>query len=88
MPDEHRGEPAGNRPPVDLRRHRQVTERNLVIAGFAALLLVGGALVWWQYGLGAAATSWVCIAGGVVLFLLPLLFLKLAEIWLARREGR
>jgi hypothetical protein len=73
-------------PPRSLRGHRQRTERNLVIAGFAVLFLVGGGLVWARYGRGAALTSWACMAGGLALFGLVYLIVKLMEIWVRRHE--
>jgi len=71
---------------MDRRTHRARTERNLVIAGFAVLFVVGGGLVWYQYGLGAAVASWACLGGGVALLGLLYLILKLAEKWVNRRE--
>ena len=79
-------EPQNSRPPPNLRNHRQRTERNLVIAGFAVLFLVGGGLVWARYGLGAALTSWACMGGGVALFGLAYLIVKLMEIWVRRHS--
>jgi hypothetical protein len=68
-----------------MRTHREKTERNLVVAGLAALLLIGGGIMWWQYGLGAAAATWACLAFGAFLLLLLYLILKLAEMWVSRR---
>lgn len=85
MTDKHSGEPASSGPAADLRTHRQRTERNLVLAGFAVLFVIGGGLAWLLYGLGAALVTWGCLGGGVALFGGLYLILKLLEMWVARR---
>ena len=52
---------------TDMRRHRSNTDRNLLIGFFAVAFIIGGALIWYLYGAGAAALGVVCIAGGAVL---------------------
>ena len=52
---------------TDMRRHRSSTDRNLLIGFFAVAFIIGGALIWYLYGAGAAALGVVCIAGGAVL---------------------
>lgn len=74
------------RPPTDLRQHRQQTERTLVIGGFVLLFLVGGGLIGYFYGLGAALAGWVCLGGGVALFGGLYLALKLLEVWSNPRD--
>lgn len=64
---------------VDLRRHRRRTDRDLILGGFAILFIVGGGLVWYFYGLGAAVAGWGCMLGGVLLAGLLYLLLKLME---------
>ena len=64
---------------TNLREHHQVTERNMVLGGFAILFVVGGAIVYYLYGLGALLASWLCLSAGAGLFLLLYLILKLFE---------
>ncbi len=73
--------PPGSRPPTNLRKHHQQTERRLIWGGFAILVVVGGALVWLLYGPGAMLASLACLGGGIGLFGLLYLFLKLIELW-------
>jgi hypothetical protein len=67
---------------TDLRRHRQRTDRNLLLGFFALLFLVGGGLIWLLYGAGAAAFGLACLALGAVLTGLVLL-LMLGLQWLS-----
>jgi hypothetical protein len=77
------------RDPSDLRRHRERTDRNLLLGFFALLFVVGGGLIWLIYGTGAAALGIGCMAIGAVLAGL-VLFIMLAlgwvSDWLERRE--
>ena len=77
---------AAPRQPIDLRRHRQRTDRNLLIGGFALGLVVGGGLIWTFYGLGAMFMGWLVLSGGMLLFALIYGVLKLMEIWSAPRR--
>ena len=86
MTQERRPKPIVTRPPTDLRKHRQQTDRILVIGGFGLLFLVGGALIWYVYGIGAALAGWVCMGGGVALFSGLYLVLKLMEVWSNPRD--
>ena len=81
MPDMHPVAPPNSHPPTDLRRHRQRTERRLILGGFVILFVVGGGLVWRLYGAWAALTCVVCLGSGVVLFLGLRLILGLMEAW-------
>jgi hypothetical protein len=66
------------------RAHRARTDRNLLLGFFALLFIVGGGLIWYFYGAGAAALGVICIAAGAVLVgLLALLMLGLE--WLSNR---
>jgi hypothetical protein len=85
MTDQPSVEPTRSRPPTNLRKHHQKTERNLILGGFAVLFVVGGGLVWYLYGFGAALTSWACLGSGVALFGVLYLILKLIELWVTRR---
>lgn len=72
-----------------MRKHRSRTDRNLLIGFFALALIVGGALIWWLYGTGAAALGILCIAGGGVLagIVMGLMVgLQWLSDWLERRE--
>lgn len=72
----------------DLRRHRERTDRNLLLGFFALLFLVGGGLIWLFYGSGAAALGVGCMAVGAVLVglvLLVMLGLQWVSDWLERR---
>jgi len=55
------------REPTDLRRHRTITDRNLLIGFFVVLLLVGGGLIGLAYGGGAAVTGVICIGAAALL---------------------
>ena len=88
MSDECPDKPSTPRPPTNLRNHRQRTERNLVLGGFALLFVVGGGLIWLLWGPGAMAMGWLCMGGGVALFGGLWLMLKLLEIWGASLDDK
>ena len=70
--------------PTNPRAHRARTDRNLLLGFFALLFIVGGGLIWYFYGLGAAALGVACIALGAVLVgVLALLMMGLE--WLSNR---
>jgi hypothetical protein len=46
-------------------RFVRTTEGQLVIGFFVILYVVGGALIWYYYGLGGAIAGWLCITGGL-----------------------
>ncbi|MGH2521929.1 MAG: hypothetical protein ACRDH2_05440 [Anaerolineales bacterium] len=74
---------------TDLRRHRAITDRNLLIGFFAVLFLAGGGLIFLLYGSGAAAFGLLCIALGAVLagsVLLIMFGLQWLSDWLDQRE--
>ena len=80
MPEDHSS---------DMRRHRANTDRNLLIGFFALAFIVGGALIWFFYGSGAAALGILCVAGGAVLagIVMGLMVgLQWLNDWLERRE--
>ncbi len=57
-----------SRPPsTNTRAHRARTDRNLLLGFFALLFIVGGGLIWYFYGAGAAALGVACMALGAVL---------------------
>ena len=73
--------------PTDLRRHRETTDRNVLIGFFAVLLLVGGGLIWIIYGGAAMATGLICMLAGALLTGLVLLIM-LGLQWLSDRLER
>jgi len=72
--------------PTSLRGHRQQTERRLIVGGFGLMFLVGGALIWHFYGVGAMLMAWFFLAGGVALFGGLYLILRLMERWTRDEE--
>jgi len=77
---EHSVNPSKSRPPTNLRKHRQRTDRNLILGGFLILFVVGGGLVWYFYGLSATLASWACLGSAAILYGLLQLIVKLIEI--------
>ncbi len=77
------------RHPTDLRRHRAVTDRNLLIGFFVVLLVVGGGLIGLAYGGGAGVTGVICIGAAALLAgLVALVMLGIGWLsqWLDQRE--
>ncbi|MBN1485898.1 MAG: hypothetical protein JXA37_14390 [Chloroflexia bacterium] len=72
--------PLDERPPRDLRAHRQQTERWLLFGFILLLLVVGGGLIFWNYGWGGVLGGLACILGPLALG--SLLWLLL--VWLGR----
>jgi hypothetical protein len=56
----------------DLRDYSKKTDRQLVIGGILLLFLVGGGLIWWFYGTGAAGLGITCLMAGVSVVLIIL----------------
>lgn len=50
----------GNSQPSDPRRRHQQFEKQLLAAFVILLVLVGGSVLWWRYGTGAAVTGLLC----------------------------
>jgi len=61
---------ASRRPAFDPRRFARSTEGQLVIAFFLLLYGLGGGLIWFFYGQGAALLGLGCITGGLLFFLM------------------
>ena len=75
--------------PTDSRRHRAVTDRNLLIGFFIVLLLAGGALIFWFYGGLAGVEGVICLlsmAGLAALVMLVITGLEKVSQWLDNRE--
>lgn len=51
---------------IDLRRYRSQTTVRLIIWALILLFVVGGGLIWWFYGLGAALMGVLCLIGAMV----------------------
>jgi len=74
--------------PTNYRKHRDRTDRNLLLGFFALLFIVGGGLIAIIYGGGAAAIGVSCMAAGAVLagvVLLVMVGLQWLSDWLERR---
>ena len=71
---------------ASLRGHRRQTERRLIVGGFGLMFLVGGALIWHFYSLGAMLMAWFFLAGGTALFGGLYLILKFMEKWTREEE--
>jgi len=65
-------------------RFVRTTEGQLVIGFFVILYAVGGALIWYYYGLGGAIAGWLCITGGLFFFVLLYALVSLAGWWADR----
>lgn len=74
--------PDSNKPPTDLRRHQRTTERHLVIAVIAVLVLVGSGLIALIFGPGAGVTGLTCLLFGAGVIVSLYLLLTLIERWL------
>ncbi len=68
----------------DPRRFVRTTEGQLVIGFFVILYVVGGALIWFYYGLGGAIAGWLCITGGLLFFFLLYGLVSLVGWWADR----
>jgi hypothetical protein len=62
------------------QRFLRQTEGQLVVAFFVLLYGVGGGAIWYYYGRYAALLGWICMTGGLLLFLL-----LYALVWLIGR---
>lgn len=65
-------------------RFARTIEGQLVIGFFVILYVVGGALIWYYYGLGGAIAGWLCITGGLFFFVLLYGLVSLAGWWANR----
>ena len=69
----------------DLRRYSRQTMRRLITGGLVLLIAVGGILIYWIYGLGAAFLGILCILIGLVPVSLIILILGIME-WIVERN--
>ena len=75
--------------PTDTRRHRAITDRNLLIGFFVVLLSAGGALIFWFYGGSAGILGVTCLLGFAVLagvVMLVMTGLERISEWLEKRD--
>jgi len=69
------------RRPTDYRRSRRQADRLYLRLTLAALLLLGGGLIYLFYGGWAFATALICLFGGAGIILLLWAILSLIERW-------
>ena len=74
-------QPTPSRPPTDYRANRRKTERDLAWAVVVFLVGVGGALIAFIYGGGAAILGITCLLAGAGIFGLVWLILTLMGRW-------
>ena len=73
-------------PPTDLRRHRVRTDRDLLLGGAAAVLVIGGAFIYLLWGLTTMLAAFACFVGILGLALVLWLVLRLIE-WAGKDRG-
>lgn len=71
--------------PDDLRRHSSQTIQRLIAGGLMLLIGVGGILIYWIYGIGAAFLGVLCIFIGLLPIGLIILILGVME-WIVERN--
>ena len=69
----------------DLRRYSRQTMRRLITGGLVLLIAVGGILIYWIYGAGAAFLGILCILVGLVPVGMIILILGIME-WIVERN--
>ena len=71
----------------DLRKYARQTNVRLGVGAVFVLLLVGGGLIYWIYGPGAAVTGLLCLLAGLSPIALILLSLAILD-WINQRANR
>ena len=69
----------------DLRSYSRQTMRRLITGGLVLLIAVGGILIYWIYGAGAAFLGILCILIGLVPVGMIILILGIME-WIVERN--
>lgn len=69
----------------DLRRYSRQTYRRLIIGGILLLFGLGGALIYWNYGLGGTLLAFICLVMGLIPVGLIILILGIME-WIVERN--
>jgi len=64
---------------LDLRKHRRLEDRRLVVVIILFLVIVGGTAIGLVYGWNLAASGGICLMGGATLFGLLWLMLSFFE---------
>jgi hypothetical protein len=67
------------KPPINMRRFRQESDRRLLLLVILTLLVVGGGLIAVILGPEAFLTALPCLLGGIGLILVPWMLLTGAE---------
>lgn len=70
----------------DLREYSKQTDRRLVIGALLILLVVGGGLIWYFYGVGGAGLGLTCVLAALSPVIL-ILAVFLAADWILRNAG-
>jgi hypothetical protein len=52
--------------PTDLRAYTSQTTSRLIIGALLSLFIVGGGLIWWLYGPGAALIGLLCLFAALI----------------------
>lgn len=71
----------------DLRDYAKQTDRRLIIGALLILFIVGGGLIWWFYGTGAAGLGVTCLMAGLAPVVLIVAVFYAAE-WIIKHAGR
>lgn len=67
--------------PIDIGQHHRQTDARLILGGFTILAGLGGLVMWVLFGPIFAVLGVVTIIGGLLVFTLLWLVLKLIESW-------
>ena len=73
--------PGQSRSITDLRKHRRLEDRRLVLVIVLFIVIVGGIAIGLVYGWSLAISGVVCLIGGATLFGFLWLMLSLVERW-------